>query len=74
MGMTTSGKTCHLRPVFSSIVIFGLAPEIQEKRSPYHPVHPNILELCAMLTRSLCSGPPVGVAFAPRFRGNDRRV
>ena len=29
--------------------------------------------LCATLTRSLRSGPPVGVAFGPRFHGNDNR-
>ncbi len=29
--------------------------------------------LCAALTRSLRSGPPVGVAFGPHFHGNDNR-
>ena len=54
---------CHLR-TFISFVIFGLDPEIREYiRTSF------ILDLCAALTRSLRSGPPVGVAFGPAFAG-----
>ena len=45
-------------------VIFGLDPEIQGKHKVFF-----ILDLCATLTRSLCSGPPVGVAFGPASAG-----
>ncbi len=66
IGLLSSGLTrSPLSPV-----IFGLDPEIQEERSQYITRISVSNGLCAALTRSLRSGPPVGVAFGPHFHGN----